>query len=156
MTVVCERSAPVPAWERRRSDARRAGAHGSLRLLAVKKVLIVDDHRGAATGLSMAVQFDGRMTPLGPARTLESALSFADEADIVVLDLTLMDSEGAETVRRFKAGAPEDLPVVVYSALDEQGLAEASQGMADASVVKGNLHELLRVLADLLELPARP
>ena len=113
----------------------------------MKKVLIVDDHRGAATGLSVAVQFDGRMTPLGPASTLESALSFVDEADIVVLDLTLMDSEGAETVRRFKAGAPEGLPVVVYSAL---------QGAADASVVKGNVHELLRVLADLLELPARP
>ena len=73
---------------------------------------------------------------------MESALSFVDEADIVVLDLTLMDSEGAETVRRFKAGAPEDLPVVVYSALDEQALAEASQGIADASVVKGNVHEL--------------
>ena len=72
----------------------------------MKKVLIVDDHRGAATGLSMAVQFDGRMTPLGPASTVESALSFVDEADIVVLDLTLIDSEGAETVRRFKAGAP--------------------------------------------------
>ena len=121
----------------------------------MKKVLIVDDHRGAATGLSMAVQFDGRMTPLGPASTVESALSFVDEADIVVLDLTLSDSEGAETVRRFKAGAPEDLPVVVYSALDEQALAEASQGVAEASVVKGNVHELLRVLADLLKLPAR-
>jgi two-component system response regulator ArlR len=118
-------------------------------------VLIVDDHRGAATGLSVAVQFDGRMTPLGPAPTVESALSFVDEADIVVLDLTLMDSEGAETVQRFKAGAPEDLPVVVYSALDEQALAEASQGIADATVVKGNVNELLRVLADLLKLPAR-
>jgi two-component system response regulator ArlR len=121
----------------------------------MKKVLIVDDHRGAATGLSVAVQFDGRMTPLGPARTVESALSFVDEADIVVLDLTLMDSEGAETVRRFKAGAPKDLPVVVYSALDERALAEASQGIADASVVKGNVHELLGVLAELLKLPAR-
>jgi DNA-binding NarL/FixJ family response regulator len=121
----------------------------------MKKVLIVDDHRGAATGLSVAVDFDGRMTPLGPASTVDSALSFVDEADIVVLDLTLMDSEGAETLRRFKAGAPEDLPVVVYSALDEQALAEASHGIADASVVKGNVHELLRVLADLLELPAR-
>jgi DNA-binding NarL/FixJ family response regulator len=122
---------------------------------AMKKVLIVDDHRGAATGLSVAVQFDGRMTPLGPAPTVESALSFVDEADIVVLDLTLVDSEGAETVQRFKAGAPEDLPVVVYSALDEQALAEASQGIADATVVKGNVNELLRVLADLLKLPAR-
>ena len=102
------------------------------------------------------MQFDGRMTPLGPASTLESALSFVDEADIVVLDLTLMDSEGAETVRRFKAAAPENLPVVVYSALEEQALAEASEGVADASVVKGHVHELLRVLADLLELPARP
>jgi DNA-binding NarL/FixJ family response regulator len=121
----------------------------------MKKVLIVDDHRGAATGLSMAVQFDGRMTPLGPARTVQSALWFVDEADIVVLDLTLTDSEGPETVRRFKAGAPEGLPVVVYSALDERALAEASQGIADASVVKGNVHELMRVLADLLELPAK-
>jgi DNA-binding response OmpR family regulator len=103
----------------------------------------------------MAVQFDGRMTPLGPARTVQSALSFVDEADIVVLDLTLTDSEGPETVRRFKAGAPEGLPVVVYSALDERALAEASQGIADASVVKGNVHELMRVLADLLELPAK-
>ena len=103
----------------------------------------------------MAIQFDGRMTPLGPARTVESALSFVDEADIVVLDLTLMDSEGAETVRRFKAGAPKDLPVVVYSAVDEQALAEASQGIADASVVKGNVRELLGVLADLLKLPAK-
>jgi DNA-binding NarL/FixJ family response regulator len=125
-------------------------------LPAVKKVLIVDDHRGAATGLSVAVQFDGRMTPLGPASTVESALSLVDEADIVVLDLTLTDSEGAETVRRFKAGAPQDLPVVVYSALEEQALAEASRGVADASVVKGNVHELLRVIADLLELPAKP
>jgi DNA-binding NarL/FixJ family response regulator len=121
----------------------------------VKNVLIVDDHRGAATGLSVAVEFDGRMRPLGPARTVESALSFVDEADIVVLDLTLEDSEGAETVRRFKAGAPEDLPVVVYSALDERALAEASQGLADATVVKGNVRELLRVLADLLDLPAK-
>jgi DNA-binding NarL/FixJ family response regulator len=120
----------------------------------MKKVLIVDDHRGAATGLSVALDFDGRMTPLGPASTVDSALSFVDEADIVVLDLTLVDSEGAETLRRFKAGAPEDLPVVVYSALDEQALAEASHEIADASVVKGNVHELLRVLADLLELPA--
>ena len=46
--------------------------------------------------------------------------------------------------------------MVVYSALEEQALAEASQGIADASVVKGHVHELLRVLADLLELPARP
>jgi two-component system sensor histidine kinase UhpB len=82
--------------------------------------------------------------------TLSGALECLDQAgtDIVLLDLSLPDSQGLETFTRIHGRFP-DIPVVVVSGLDDESVAvKAVQGGAQDYIVKGRLDRpgLLRVI----------
>ena len=118
-----------------------------------RRVLVVDNHRSAATALLFALRLDGRMTALGPAATLAEALQMAPDADAVILDMNLSDSEGIDTVLRFRAHQPT-LPMVVYSA-DPEPARRVHDGHLTVVLPKGEVNKLLDALADLLDLPPR-
>ncbi len=72
---------------------------------------------------------------------LAAALARLDQAgaDVALLDLSLPDSEGLETVRCLQSHAPE-LPIVVLTALDDEALAaQAVREGAQDYLVKGEL-----------------
>jgi PAS domain S-box-containing protein len=73
--------------------------------------------------------------------------------DVVLLDLSLPDSHGLETVRRMRDAMPET-PIIVLSALDDEVFA--AQAVAEGAqdyLVKGYVHEymFLRVIRYAIE-----
>ncbi|PIU40098.1 MAG: hypothetical protein COT00_03505 [Candidatus Omnitrophica bacterium CG07_land_8_20_14_0_80_50_8] len=63
----------------------------------------------------------------------------AGKTDIILLDLTLPDSKGLDTLIQVRAYAPE-IPVVISTALDDEitGIEAVRQG-ADDYLVKGRI-----------------
>ena len=60
--------------------------------------------------------------------------------DLVLLDLSLPDSEGLETFLRMQNRAPPDLPIVVLTGMDDEALAvETVQRGAQDYLVKGRV-----------------
>ena len=110
-----------------------------------KRVLVIDDNRGVFIGLRAAMRADGRLEAVGPARGLAEAAALADGAHAATLDLTLTDSEGTDTARRFRAAHP-DLPVVLYTGAV---LAEQAAAYVNATITKGRIDELMDALAEL-------
>lgn len=87
------------------------------------RVLLVEDQPGDALLVSLALRESGsRRFHIVHVTTLAAALARLDEADVVLLDLTLPDSSGLATVRQVLAQSP-DMPVVVMTGLDDPGLA---------------------------------
>jgi len=68
--------------------------------------------------------------------------------DVALLDLTLPDSRGIETVARFRAEAPDVAIVVMTGSLDERLSLEAAEHGAESFLVKGEAEGalLLRTL----------
>jgi DNA-binding NarL/FixJ family response regulator len=113
-------------------------------------VLLVEDNPGDA-GLLQALLDEGADAGRaggGTPRTVSvrwvQRLSAAREAladggpvDVVLLDLTLPDARGMDTVSQMRAAAPS-LPVVVLTGLDDEALAlRAMQAGAQDYLVKG-------------------
>ncbi len=72
-----------------------------------------------------------------------------EDYDIVLLDLSLPDEQGVNTVARVCEQAP-DIPVVVISGTDDETMAiKALQKGADEYLVKGKVksHSLSRILS---------
>ena len=89
-----------------------------------KRVLLVEDNPGDADLVRMRL-VDGK----APVRVdcvvrLSEALTALeqDSPSLVLLDLNLPDSRGAETFRKVREKAP-DVPVIVLSGQDDEGLA---------------------------------
>jgi diguanylate cyclase (GGDEF)-like protein len=105
-------------------------------------VLLVEDSRTDAEhfesllGRSTAVRFT-----VAVAETLADGLAWLarNAADVVLLDLTLPDSERLQTFRAIRNRAP-DVPVVVVTGLTEIGLGQAAvqQGAQDF-LAKGDI-----------------
>jgi diguanylate cyclase (GGDEF)-like protein len=105
-------------------------------------VLLVEDSRTDAelfeSLLSRSTAVDFAVTVAGSLADGLARLA-GHPADVVLLDLTLPDSERFETVRAIRNRAP-DVPVVVITALQESGLGQAAlqQGAQDF-LAKGDL-----------------
>ncbi|TKB22151.1 MAG: GGDEF domain-containing response regulator [Mesorhizobium sp.] len=105
-------------------------------------ILLVEDNPGDArlirellaegSGTSFVISEVNRL-----ARGLEQ---FADQSfDLVLLDLSLPDSAGLDTLRRFQATAP-DVPVIVLTGLNDEGSAiQAVRDGAQDYLVKGQI-----------------
>lgn len=120
--------------------------------MQTRRVLIVDDHPGLWLGLKLRVRADGRFEPVGPAHTLADAIAKAAGCDAVVLDLNLPDIRGPQTAREFRRAHP-NMPLVLYTG---DALAGDVADLADATVRKGLLDELVDTLAQVTGAPARP
>ncbi|MBI4511302.1 MAG: response regulator [Deltaproteobacteria bacterium] len=106
------------------------------------KVLVVEDNPGDVRLLQEVLREAGaRTVQIAHVSRLGDALSRIEERDIdvVLLDLSLPDSRGLETVERIRAAAP-DLPVVILTGSSDEGNAIEALGRgAQDYLVKGEV-----------------
>ncbi|CDX12353.1 Diguanylate cyclase (GGDEF) domain-containing protein [Mesorhizobium sp. ORS 3324] len=105
-------------------------------------ILLVEDNPGDAR-LIRELLADGSGTSfvISEVNRLAHGLEqFADQSfDLVLLDLSLPDSTGLDTLRRFQATAP-DVPVIVLTGLNDEGSAiQAVRDGAQDYLVKGQI-----------------
>jgi signal transduction histidine kinase/CheY-like chemotaxis protein len=114
------------------------------------KVLLVEDNPGDARLLSEALRETGNsqfdLTQV--ERLSEGLRRLGDERfDVVLLDLTLPDARGIDTIARLHEQAP-DVPAVVLTGLNDETLAlEALRQGAQDYLVKGQVDGQLLVRA---------
>ena len=89
------------------------------------QVLLVDDHPVVRDGLATIINHEQDLNVCGEAEDAYQALKAAAELrpDVVVVDVSLKDSDGIELTKSLKARYPE-LSVVVLSVHDESLYAE--------------------------------
>ena len=114
------------------------------------RVLLVEDNPGDARLLREVVRdAEGAHIHLTHVDTLGKALARldADQFDVVMLDLSLPDADGLDTLVRTHAQAPS-VPIVVLTGLDDEGLAiRAVREGAQDYLVKGQVTGQLLVRA---------
>jgi PAS domain S-box-containing protein len=112
--------------------------------------LLVEDNPADARLLREAVrEAEATHINLTHAETLEQALArlSAEHFDVVMLDLSLPDAEGIETLLRVHTHAPA-VPIVVLTGLDDEALAvRAVREGAQDYLVKGQVTSQLLVRA---------
>jgi signal transduction histidine kinase len=118
---------------------------------ARRRVLLVEDNEAHARLATLWLEHHGhgRYEAL-PADRLSAALDRLghDHVDVVLLDLSLPDSDRLETYRRVRAHAPL-VPIVVMTGIGDERLAlQAMEEGAQDYLVKGDLegHHLVRAL----------
>jgi signal transduction histidine kinase len=107
------------------------------------RILLVEDNPGDALLIRVALEERGAdwFTLVGVSR-LRNALARLDTEpfDLVLLDLTLPDSEGSDTFAAAQAGA-RDVPIVVLTGIDNEELgATLVQRGAQDYLVKGQVN----------------
>ena len=106
------------------------------------RVLLVEDNPGDARLLREAVKdAAGLSISLTHEETLARALKRLDDEafDVIMLDLSLPDADGLETLERTHAHTP-NLPIVVLTGLDDEALAiRAVREGAQDYLVKGQV-----------------
>lgn len=110
------------------------------------KVLVIEDHPGDVR-LVQELLGDVKEVAGGTAFDLESVDNLSEGLervseggiDLVLLDLHLPDSQGLETVKRFRAGAPHTAVVVMTSLDDPDVGLDAVQAGAQEYLVKGRV-----------------
>ena len=119
-------------------------------------ILLIEDNPGDARLIQALVSAAGASRfRLQIADRLAKGLAHlaTDKYDVVLLDLTLPDSLGLDTLARTQAQAP-DLPIIVLTGLDDEALAEqAVRGGAQDFLVKGRVEGdlLLRAIGYAIE-----
>ena len=106
------------------------------------RILLVEDNPGDARLLRETLRdAESLVFELSHASRLSEALEWLGEAaaDVVLLDLSLPDAHGLETVDRMLEAAPA-LPIVVLTGLTDETLAmQAVQAGAQDYLVKGTM-----------------
>ncbi len=90
-----------------------------------RKILIVDDHPIVRDGLISLINHENNLYVCGGTGEAQQALKLITELkpDVVIVDITLGDSDGIELTKDIKARYPK-LPVIVLSMHDESVYAE--------------------------------
>lgn len=90
-----------------------------------RSVFIVDDHPIVRQGLSQLINAEQDLVVCGDAATVNGAMQSLDSAepDVVIIDLSLADSDGLELLKKIR-NKTRDLPVLVLSMHDENIYAE--------------------------------
>jgi signal transduction histidine kinase len=118
-------------------------------------VLLVEDSPDDAEALRISLREDPDKFTLVHRETLQAGIErlAGGGIDIVLLDLSLPDSHGRQTVHRAIAAAP-DVPVVVLTGLDDERVGnEAVQAGAQDYLVKATFdaHALVRTIQYAIE-----
>ncbi|HET7272893.1 MAG TPA: EAL domain-containing protein [Rubrobacter sp.] len=103
------------------------------------RVLLVEDNPGDARLVEILLSETGQGFDVKHVGTLGEALDELDRPpfEVVLLDLSLPDSAGLDTVERMRRAAPQ-LPLVVLSGRDDEEVAlQALQSGAEDYLVKG-------------------
>jgi PAS domain S-box-containing protein len=101
------------------------------------RVLVVEDNPTQSTFARISLQRRG--LDVNCAATLDEAVNYlkADNIDVVLLDLSLPDSNGIETFYKIRSVAA-GVPTVVFTGLDDQDIAiEALKNGAQDYLIKG-------------------
>lgn len=118
------------------------------------RVLLIEDNPGDARLIrEMLREVSAVRVRLTLADSLAASLALLADADVVLLDLSLPDSQGLDTFCRLRAHAPT-LPVVVLTGLDDETVAvRAVQEGAQDYLPKGQVdgHLLMRSLRYAIE-----
>jgi diguanylate cyclase (GGDEF)-like protein len=114
------------------------------------KVLFIEDNLGDSR-LIQELLSESRHIPIEfhRADSLASGLAYLSKGgmDIVLLDLSLPDSQGLETLARVREHVP-GMPVIVLTGLDDEKLGvEAVQAGAQDYLVKGQINSSLLIRA---------
>jgi DNA-binding NarL/FixJ family response regulator len=116
------------------------------------RVFIVDDHPIVRDGLVTLINQQQDLVVCGGAEDAKEALNALSHAkpDVVIVDITLKDSDGIELTRDIKARYPR-LPVVVLSIHDESVYAEralraGAQAYLMKEVVSDNIIKAIRAV----------
>ena len=90
----------------------------------MKKILLVDDHSIVRQGLKNLIELEADLEVTGEASSGVEALKLvrANKYDIVVLDISMPDKNGVDTLHDLRHIAP-DLPVLMLSGYAEQQYA---------------------------------
>lgn len=90
----------------------------------MKNILLVDDHSIVRQGLKNLIELESDMQVTGEASSGVEALKLVrgNRYDIVVLDISMPDKNGVDTMHDLKHIAP-DLPVLILSGYAEQQYA---------------------------------
>ncbi len=131
--------------------------------MPARGILVVDDHELVRLGLRALLLAETGSVPVYEARCLADALRLyalhAASQPLVLLDLDLPDSQGLDTLVRFRRAFPSS-PVIVLSGKDSHALMHGAAALgAQAFLPKtGHLGEVLRYVRDndLIGLPAPP
>ena len=88
------------------------------------RILLVDDHEIVRTGLRELLQLEPDLEIAGEAATSAEAMTLLRDAkcDLVLLDVSLPDRSGVDTLKLIRVAYPE-LPVLVLSAYPEEQYA---------------------------------
>jgi DNA-binding NarL/FixJ family response regulator len=119
-----------------------------------KRVLLVDDHPMMRRGLASLIENEPDLVVCGEADNCQAALKAIQESrpDLVIIDLSLKDSDGLDLVKDMKLRHPKT-PALVLSMHDESLYAErAFRAGARGYVAKHEMDETMlaairRVLA---------
>jgi signal transduction histidine kinase len=111
------------------------------------RILLIEDNPGHARLLQKALsKADSFQFQVKHCELLGQALQCSpNNHDVIMLDLTLPDSTGMDTLRQISTHMP-DLPIIVLTSIDDEALAiEAAQLGAQDYLVKGEFDESLLV-----------
>jgi signal transduction histidine kinase len=122
------------------------------------RVLLVEDNQGDAGLVRFALRAEsGGDYSFSAAHVLrlDDALESLKEKpfDLVLLDLSLPDAQGLDTLARIREAAP-DLPIVIITGLNDESMAvEAVRGGAQDYLIKGQAdsHAVIRAILYSIE-----
>lgn len=121
----------------------------------VLRVLLVEDDPGQSRLITEIFEMYGSTMTLAVAGTVQAGIErlATTDVDVVLLDLSLPDSEGAETVRRMSASMRQ-IPVIILTGLDDTQIAiQAIRDGAQEYLIKGRMDGelLIRTIRHAIE-----
>ncbi|MGB4467277.1 MAG: diguanylate cyclase [Azovibrio sp.] len=113
------------------------------------RILLIEDNPGDARLIREILRDSDTPVSLETAETLKDGFTRLenDRFDAILLDLTLPDSQGLETVLRMRQQAPE-FPIIILTGLNDEATAlQAMREGAQDFLVKGSVDAALLIRA---------
>ena len=104
------------------------------------KVLLIEDNPSDSVLIKENIMLEGSGGfEVFSSRTLKEGLTAGGEFDVVLLDMWLPDSDGLETLLKFRK-TREKVPIIIITGLDNSEMSiKALQAGAQDYIVKDNL-----------------
>jgi DNA-binding response OmpR family regulator len=100
----------------------------AMRIVRPARILVIEDHAGAARGLRALLCSRGHQVEVAPDAAAALARAGEEELDLVVADCDLGEQDGTEVVRAIRARRPA-LPILVVTARDRSRVLERLEGL---------------------------
>ena len=108
-------------------------------------ILIADDHAVVRTGLRTLIECESDMSVVGEAENGETAVRLATKLkpDVVIMDLMMPETDGAEATRRIADAVPRTKVLILTSFSSHADLALAVKNGAVGALLKDAPNEEL-------------